>query len=205
MSFRGVTCVYISLNIMTTNIYSMKPLSGRFEEIVNSTTRWKRPSGIIAGLVAAWAIFGMFLAIDSGLRLPPGTFYQMIGLSFGASSSYAMYAGFFLYMITAVIIGIIYSSISDNVRKLYITSVPKGLVTGVIAGVIVWTVLFIPINALVVQPKLQNIVNTESPNSADNLIASQLLKLSNTIIYGSLALHTVFGAVMGFCARLAIA
>jgi hypothetical protein len=35
---------------------------------------FRRPSGIIAGLTAAWAIFGFILAIDSELNLPPGTF-----------------------------------------------------------------------------------------------------------------------------------
>jgi hypothetical protein len=180
----------------------MKPISIQFDQVVKSTTGWKCPSGLIAGLVGAWVIFGMFLAVDSDLHLPPGTFHQMIGLAFGMSSAFATYAGFFLFIVTAAIIGIIYSSISDNVRKLYITSVPKGLGAGVLAGVIVWGFLFIPINALVMQPNLQNIVNTQATNSAIYSIASQLLKLSDIIIYGSLALHVVFGAVIGFCGRL---
>jgi hypothetical protein len=183
----------------------MKPISIQFDQVVKSTTGWKRPSGLIAGLVGAWAIFGMFLAIDSDLHPPPGTFYPMIGLVFDIGSAFATYAGFFLYIVTAAIIGIIYSPISGNVRKLYITSVPKGLGTGILGGVIVWGFLFIPINALVMQPNLQNIVNTQATNSAIYSIASQLLKLSDIIIYGSLALHVVFGAVMGFCGRLAIA
>jgi hypothetical protein len=128
----------------------------------------------------------------------------MIGLAFDTSSVYAMDAGFFLYMVTAAIIGIIYSSISNNVKKLHITSVPKGLGTGILAGIIVRRVLFIPINALVIQPDLQNIVNTQGPNGAVYSLANHLLKLSNTIIYGSLALHLAFGAVMGFCGRLAV-
>jgi hypothetical protein len=54
---------------------------------------FRRPSGIIAGLTAAWAIFGFILAIDSELNLPPGTFYKMIGVAFGVDSSYALYVG----------------------------------------------------------------------------------------------------------------
>ena len=37
---------------------------------------FRRPSGIIAGLTASWAIFGFILAIDSELNLPPGTFIK---------------------------------------------------------------------------------------------------------------------------------
>ena len=43
-------------------------------------------SGAISGLIAAWAIFGMVLAISAQLGLPPGTFYQMIGMSLGINS-----------------------------------------------------------------------------------------------------------------------
>jgi hypothetical protein len=39
---------------------------------------FRRPSGLIAGLTAAWAIFGFILAIDSELELPPGTFRDTI-------------------------------------------------------------------------------------------------------------------------------
>src|ERR671925_957782 len=87
---------------------------------------FRRPSGMIAGLTAAWAIFGFILAIDSELNLPPGTFYKMIGVALGISSSYAVYVGFLLHMITGVIIGIIYSTLSQNIKRLYITSIYKG-------------------------------------------------------------------------------
>jgi hypothetical protein len=196
----------MNLNIITVYVctINMNSILSRFYQVVKSTTSWKRPSGLIAGIVAAWTIFGIFLPIDSDLHLPPGIFYQMIGLTFDTSSVYAMDAGFFLYMVTAAIIGIIYGSISNNVKKLHITSVPKGLGTGILAGIIVRRVLFIPINALVIQPDLQNSVNTQGPNSAVYSIASHILKLSNTIIYGSLALHLVLAAVMGFCGRLAV-
>jgi hypothetical protein len=43
-----------------------------------------------------------------------------------------------------------------------------------------------------------------NPGSLDPSIAEQLLELSNTIVVGSLALHMLFGGVMGFCSRLAV-
>jgi hypothetical protein len=36
-------------------------------------------------------------------------------------------------------------------------------------------------------------------------MAKNLIELSNTVFRGSLSLHIMFGGVMGFCARLAIA
>jgi hypothetical protein len=168
------------------------------------TIRTKRPSGIIAGLTAAWAIFGLFLAIDSQLNVPPGTFYKMVGVAFGVDTPYSMYVGFLLFMITAVIISVIYNYVSAKVRILQISSAPKGIGTGILAGVIVWAVLFLPMNYYVIQPALFNMVNSLSPNSSDYMLAEQLLGLSSAIIFGSLALHILFGGVMGFCSRLAL-
>jgi hypothetical protein len=164
----------------------------------------RRPSGIIAGLTAAWAIFGLFLAVDSQLNVPPGTFYKMVGIAFGVNAAYAMYVGFVLFMITAVIISIIYNYISEQVQIFHISSVPKGIGTGILAGVIVWGVLFLPINYYVIQPTLSNMVNNLSPNNPDYVLAEQLLGLFDVIIVGSLALHILFGGVMGFCSRLAV-
>jgi uncharacterized membrane protein YagU involved in acid resistance len=165
---------------------------------------FRRPSGIIAGLTAAWAIFGFILAIDSELNLPPGTFYKMIGITFGMSPVYAVYFGFLLHMITGAIIGIIYSTLSENIKKLNITSVYKGLGTGILTGVVVWAILFLPLNYGIMQPKLNNMVNTLDPTSSEYLMAKQLTELSGLIVLGSLALHIIFGGVMGFCARLAV-
>jgi hypothetical protein len=165
----------------------------------------KRPSGIIAGLTAAWAIFGLFLAVDSQLNVPPGTFYKTVGMIFGINSAYAMYVGFLLFMITAVIISMIYNYVSEHVRIFRISSMPKGIATGILAGVIVWGVLFLPLHYYVIQPALSDTADgLNTAGNLDPLVAQQLLNLSSTIIVGSLALHMLFGGVMGFCSRLAV-
>jgi hypothetical protein len=43
------------------------------------------------------------------------------------------------------------------------------------------------------------------PSSSEYAMAKNLIELSSNIFWGSLSLHIVFGGVMGFCARLAIA
>ena len=72
-------------------------------------------SGTVSGLVAAGAIFGMILAVGAQLGLPPGTFYQMVGISLGIDEEWpAIYFGFVMHMITGAIIGIVYMIISDQ-------------------------------------------------------------------------------------------
>jgi hypothetical protein len=175
----------------------MKSLEKNSTTLVDSVK-----GGIAAGQAAAWAIFGLILAIDATLVTPPGTFYNMIGMALGQGPSTAVYFGFLMHMVTATVIGIIYMIISNSVRKLYISSVPKGLATGIITGIVVWAVLFLPLNFGVMQPMLQGIV-AQGSQAPMFQIASKLVALSTTILSGSLALHIVFGGVLGFIGRVA--
>jgi hypothetical protein len=163
-------------------------------------------SGTVCGLVAAWAIFGMILAVGAQLGLPPGTFYQMVGMSLGINAEWpAIYVGFVLHMITGAIIGIVYMIVSDRVRKLRTDSSSlKAFATGVATGIVVWAVLFVPLHFFLMQPSLQNMLLTSSgAESPEQFTAERLLQMSNSILYGALAIHFVFGAILGFMARIA--
>ena len=162
-------------------------------------------SGAVSGLVAAWAIFGMILAVGAQLGLPPGTFYQMVGVSLGISAEWpAIYTGFVLHMITGAIIGIVYMIISDRVRKLRTdSSTLKAFATGVATGIVVWAVLFVPLHFFLMQPTLQNMLLTPPSGSLEQLSAERLLQMSDSILFGALAIHFVFGGVLGFIARIA--
>jgi hypothetical protein len=161
-------------------------------------------SGTVSGLVAAWAIFGMILAVGAQLGLPPGTFYQMVGVSLGIDAEWpAIYLGFVMHMITGAIIGIVYMIISDRVRKLRTdTSTLKAFATGVATGIAVWAVLFVPLHFFLMQPTLQNMLLTSPPGSPEQLTAERLFQMSDSILYGALAIHFVFGGVLGFMARI---
>lgn len=170
-------------------------------------------SGVVAGQTAAWAIFGVFLAIDSAvLMMPPGALYKTIGMALGQGPGTDIYVGFVMHMITATVIGIVYMIISDRVRPLYISSVFKGLATGPITGVVVWAILFLPLHFLVIQPMLVGLAQGAESDEfvtagqlselSDAQIASRLVEFSGSILVGSLALHILFGAVLGFLGRL---
>jgi hypothetical protein len=161
-------------------------------------------SGTVSGLVAAWAIFGMILAVGAQLGLPPGTFYQMVGVSLGIDEEWpAIYLGFVMHMITGAIIGIVYMIISDRVRMLRTdSSTLKAFATGVATGIAVWAVLFVPLHFFLMQPTLQNMLLTSPLGSPEQLTAERLLQMSDSILYGALAIHFVFGGVLGFMARI---
>lgn len=168
-------------------------------------------SGVVAGQTAAWAIFGVFLAIDSAvLMMPPGALYKTIGMALGQGTATDIYVGFIMHMIAATVIGITYMIISDRVRPLYIKSVFKGLATGPITGVVVWVILFLPLHFIAILPMLittaqgaeEFVTATQLSELSDAQIADRLLEFSDSVLVGSLTLHILFGAVLGFLGRL---
>ena len=162
-------------------------------------------TGVLCGLVGAWAVFGMMLAVGGQLGLPPGTFYQMVGVSMGVDQEWpAIYLGFGLHMLTGAIIGLVYMVVSDRVAFLRVdSSTTKAFATGVATGIAVWGILFIPLHFFAVQPTLQDLVATTTADSMVNQTAAKLLQMSNEILFGALAIHIAFGGVLGFMARIA--
>lgn len=127
----------------------------------------------------------------------------MIGTSLGQSAEWpAIYLSFALHMITGAAIGIVYMVISDRMRYLRSFSTLKWFATGVATGVVVWAILFVPLHFFVVSPTLQNMLLT-SADSAEQSRAERLNEMSDAILYGALAIHFVFGSILGFLARIA--
>jgi hypothetical protein len=162
-------------------------------------------TGALCGLVGAWAIFGMILAVGGQLGLPPGTFYQMVGLSIGVDQEWpAIYLGFALHMVTGAVIGVIYMIVSDRVKQLRTDiSTLRAFATGVATGVATWAVLFLPLHFLVMQPTLESVYASSVPGSTIYLTAEKLTQVSDSVLLGSLGIHVAFGSVMGFIARIA--
>lgn len=160
--------------------------------------------GTALGLGAAWAIFGLVLAAGAQLGLPPGTFYEMIGLSLGQVEEWsAIYLGFGLHMLTGAIIGIIYMIISDQVKWFRTFSTAKWFGTGVATGIVVWAILFVPLHFLVVKSTIQNALDLTTPSDSDTTLRlKRLNQMSDSILYGSLGMHLVFGSILGFLGRI---
>jgi uncharacterized membrane protein len=120
----------------------------------------------------------------------------MIGVSLGVSDEWpAIYLGFGLHMLTGAIIGMVYMAISERTRRLRNFSTASWFGTGVATGIAVWAVLFVPLHFFVVEPALQGM--------ASDPRAERLNEMSDSILYGALAMHFIFGSILGFLARIA--
>ena len=154
----------------------------------------------IAGLISVWAISGLLMLVDYISGAPGGTFFAVIGISLGIDDPVtAQYVGFGLHLLTGTVAGNIYGQASIFWRKIAPNSYQHGIRTGLVVGIALWAILFVPLATFGIQPKLDSFV-ISAPNQYIFEIASQFQGSYQVIIIGSLVFHLIYGALLGFLA-----
>ena len=160
--------------------------------------------GMGTGLVAGVAIFAMFLSIDQQLGLTHGLFFKTMIAAFGVEPILAIFIG----LCASAIIGTCYNLVSDNWNTFRIITTPKGILTGAVAGTIVFALIFVPLHALVFVPAIETNVflNDSADFSEKEITALKSLLLNSTFVlwYGALV-HIVFGSVLGLMSGFVLA
>jgi hypothetical protein len=154
----------------------------------------------IAGFISVWAISGLLVLVDYISGTPGGTFFAVIGISLGINDPVtAQYVGFGLHLLTGTVAGNIYGQASIFWRKIAPNSYRHGIKTGLVVGIALWSILFVPLATFGIQPKLDSFV-TSAPNQYIFEIAGHFQGLYPVIIIGSLIFHLLYGALLGLLA-----
>lgn len=154
--------------------------------------------GCIAGLVGGFALFSSFFWIDNEIGVPFGTFYKMVGMVVGLHGFPAVAFGFIAHMLTAALIGATFCICSIMHKILHISSVPKGIIAGAVTGIEVYAIFFMPITIYVMMPMMNVHASGLYATTEDDVqVAKILVQTFDKILWGSLVLHVLFGAVMG--------
>jgi hypothetical protein len=155
-------------------------------------------TGCIAGLVGGFALFSSFFWIDSEIGVPFGTFYKAVGMIVGLDDMAAIAFGFFAHMLTAALIGAIFCICSKTHKILHISGIPKGIIGGAVTGIQVYAIFFMPITLYVMFPMITaNASGLSTVSDEDMQIAKILMQTHDKILWGSLLLHVLYGAIMG--------
>jgi hypothetical protein len=154
----------------------------------------------LAGLISAWAISGLLAIVDSVSGTPPGTFFAVIGLSLGFNDPVsAQYIGLGLHILTGTVAGNILGQIALFWQKLFPYNIRSGVSIGLIVGVTLWAILFLPLATFGIQPRLDAFL-TSAPNTYVNNISTHFAGLYPLIVGGSLLFHLIYGAILGLMA-----
>ena len=158
------------------------------------------PYCTLAGFIAVWAISGLLVVVDLVSGTPPGTFFAVIGISLGFNDpTVAQYVGFGLHLLAGTVAGNIFGQASTFWRRISPYNYRHGIVTGLIVGVALWAVLFVPVTTFRILPRLDSFSNS-APNQYIYDISSHFQSLYPIIIVGSLVFHIIYGSLLGFIA-----
>ena len=121
-------------------------------------------------------------------------------MPFGIEGFDAMAFGFLAHMGAAALIGSMYSIAASKWRAFQVVTVPKGILTGAITGIIVFSVFFLPIHYFVMMPTVveEFQIIDDSRLSVQELEALyEMVVFTDRVMWHSLFLHVLYGLVMG--------
>jgi hypothetical protein len=154
--------------------------------------------GAIAGFIATWTISTAVAGSELELGLPIGTFYSIIGISFGLNGNMAAYLGFGLHILAGTVLGAIIGTIAIRLSLRSMLNPRKGTLIGIGSGVAVWLILFLPITALLVQPAVNDIVILSAIESKHAVFSVDINQSIRNIALSAIVFHLVWGAIFGF-------
>ncbi len=164
----------------------------------------KAKAGAVAGLAGGSALLASFFGIDSGLGLPTGSFYMMVGLAVGLHGMPAIVFGGIAHMLAAATIGAAFCVCSTLHPALNLKTTWKGIFAGGVTGLEVYAIFFMPITLYVMIPTIGSAAGSGMVTEQERLAVTIIKTHLDTIIWGALALHVIYGVVMGFFVSLIV-
>jgi hypothetical protein len=151
----------------------------------------------LSGLLASIVISGLLFSLDFISKTPLGTFFAVIGSSLGFyDSNTSPYVGLLLHIATGTVAGNLLGQGAIFWNKLTPTGIKRGIILGIITGISLWLVLFLPLTTYIIQPKL-DMFNFSAPNQYVYVIAQHFQGLYVIVVIGSLFFHVVYGIILG--------
>lgn len=152
--------------------------------------------GAIAGAIATWSISSVLALIETGIGLPIGAFYSIIGITLGIDNVIsASYLGFGLHILIGTILGAL---VGAAVVRLVSHSLFRGILAGMIAGIMIWLIVFLPITSFLVQPSMVQIVTLLALANNFSISVTQISQFVQTTALSAVLFHLVWGALFGF-------
>ena len=186
-------------------VKSLKPSKTK-DEIIRVDFSFRREVffvvvGAIVGAVAM-VIPKTFFEVQMGLP------YYLTWIVFGhiagvySSVSASILAGAMLHIITAISIGVVTGIFLYKSNILNISKPSNGVIYGLITGIVVFAVFFIPVNQFVLSPEIIHILPEVQPSTTQAEAANTIEKNQLSIMIGSIVMHLVFGVTLGIISSL---
>ncbi len=159
---------------------------------------------VIGAIVGAVAMVIPKTLFEVQMGLP----YYLTWIAFGhvagvySSVSASIIAGAMLHIITAVSIGVVTGIFLYKSNILNISKRSNGVIYGLITGIVVFVVFFIPVNQFVLSPEIIDILPEVQPSITEAEVANMIRENQFSIMIGSIVMHLVFGVTLGIISSL---
>jgi hypothetical protein len=167
--------------------------------------------GLAAGLISSLAISGLILMVEKITAVPVGTFYMvlMAALTDSYLSSVNMIIlGLLLHLISGSIIGLVVAIPFTTYKRSSVKTISQyAPVYGLLFGLALWSVLFLPITFWMVLPLVSSLENQVIEQQVPtgpiaSIETSRLSDLSNKIIFGALPFNMFYGLLAAIIIKL---
>ena len=139
----------------------------------------------LAGLISSIIISGLLFTLDFISKTPFGTFFAVIGSSLGFyDANTSPYVGLLLHFATGTVAGNLLGQGALFWNRLIPFGIKRGTILGIITGISLWLILFLPLTVYITQPKL-DMFNFSAPNQYVFVIAQHFQGLYLAVVIGS--------------------
>jgi NADH:ubiquinone reductase (H+-translocating) len=159
---------------------------------------------VIGAIVGAVAMVIPKTLFEVQMGLP----YYLTWIVFGhvagvySSVSASIIAGAMLHIITAISIGVVTGIFLYKSNILNISKPSNGVIYGLITGIVVFAVFFIPVNQFVLSSEIIDIMPQVQPSTTEAEVANMIRENQSSIMIGSVVMHLVFGVTLGIISSL---
>jgi hypothetical protein len=106
--------------------------------------------------------------------------------------------GFGLHLLTGTVLGALLGAVGIRWKRIRMLNPYKSSIVGIGAGLVIWSVLFLPITTLLIQPSIQRIVVVLAVTSQQPILSEDLSHSVANITLMALVFHLIWGAIFGF-------
>ncbi len=154
----------------------------------------------LAGLISSIIISGLLFTLDFISKTPFGTFFAVIGSTLGFyDANTSPYVGLLLHFATGTVAGNLLGQGALFWNRLIPFGIKRGTILGIITGISLWLILFLPLTVYITQPKL-DMFNFSAPNQYVFVIAQHFQGLYLAVVIGSFFFHLIYGIILGLIA-----
>jgi hypothetical protein len=119
-----------------------------------------------------------------------------------SSVSASILAGAILHIITAISIGIVTGIFLYKTNILNISKPSNGIIYGLIVGVAVFVIFFIPVNQFILSPDIAQTLPEVQPSITESEAVAMIGENQLSVMISSIVMHLVFGVTLGLISSL---